>query len=74
MRRSFVFRYPSPQLYVEHTQTHYEPLVKALEELDAEGQKELIAEVEDLARRFDRSDDETMAVPIDYLEVVAERR
>jgi ubiquinone/menaquinone biosynthesis C-methylase UbiE len=73
-RRSFVFRYPSPQLYMEYTRTHYGPLVKALEALDASGQEALVGDVEDLVHRFNRSGDETMAVPINYLEVVAIKR
>ena len=73
-RRSFVFRYPSPELYVEYTRTHYRPLVKALEALNASGREALVHDVEDLVCRFNRSGDETMAVPIDYLEVVAIKR
>ena len=70
-RRSFVFRYPSPRLYVEYTRTYYGPLVKALENLDAAGRETLLRDVEDLTHRSNRSGDETMVVPIDYLEVVA---
>ncbi len=73
-RRSFVFRYPSPQLYVEYTRTYYDPLMKALEALDASGQESLVRDVEYLIRRFNRSGDETMVVPIDYLEMVAIKR
>ena len=73
-RRSFVFRYPSPRLYVEYTRTYHDPFVKALEALDAGGQEALVRDVEDLVYRFNRSGDETMVVPIDYLEVVAIKR
>ncbi len=73
-RRSFVFRYPSPRLYVEYTRSYYGPLAKALEALDAGGQEALVRDVEDLVHRFNRSGDETMVVPIDYLEVVAIKR
>ncbi len=73
-RCSFVFRYPSPELYVEYTRTYYRPLVKALEALDASGREALVHDVEDLVCSFNRSGDETMAVPIDYLEVVAIKR
>ncbi len=70
-RRSFVFRYPSPQLYVEYTRTYHGPFVKALEALDASGQEALVRDVKDFVYRFNQSDDETMMVPIDYLEMVA---
>ena len=71
-RCRFVFRYPSPRLYVEHKRTRYGPLVE--EALDASGQKDLARDVEDLVHRFDRSGDGTMVIPIDYLEVVAVKR
>lgn len=74
LQRSFVFRYPSPELYVEYTRTYYRPLVKALEALDASGREALVHDVEDLVCHFNRSGDETLAVPIDYLEVVAIKR
>lgn len=70
-RRSFIFRYPSPRLYVEYTRTYYGPLTKALETLDAGGREILLRDVEDLVHRFNRSGDETMLVQIDYLEAVA---
>jgi hypothetical protein len=59
---------------MEYTRTHYGPLVKALEALDASGQEALVGDVEDLVHRFNRSGDETMAVSISYLEVVAIKR
>ena len=73
-RRSFVFRYPSPELYVEYTRTYYGLLAKALEELDTSGQEALLRDVTELVHRFNRSEDETMVVPIDYLEVAAIKR
>ncbi len=57
--------------YVEYIRTHYGPLMKALETLDAVGRETLLRDVEDLAHRSNRSGDETMVVPVDYLEVVA---
>jgi hypothetical protein len=49
-------------------------LRKALEALDASKQGALLVDLEDLVDRFNRSGDETMVVPSDYLEVVAIRR
>jgi hypothetical protein len=46
----------------------------ALEALDASKQDALLVDLEDLIDRFNRSGDETMVVPSDYLEVVAIRR
>ena len=47
---------------------------EVLEGLDASEQDALLGDWEDLVHRFNRSGDETMVVPDDYLEVVAVRR
>jgi ubiquinone/menaquinone biosynthesis C-methylase UbiE len=73
MRRSFVFRYPSPQFYVEFMATYYGPTVKAYEALDAKGRENLQRDKLDLIGRYNCSGDETMRVPSDYLEAVAVR-
>lgn len=73
-RRSFVFRYPSPQFYMELSRAYAGPLIKALEALDASNQDTLLGEWENVIHRFNRSGDETMVVPSDYLEVVATKR
>ncbi len=73
-RRSFIFRYPSPQFYIELSQVNVGVLREALEGLDASKQGALLGDLEDLVDRFNRSGDETMVVPSDYLEVVAIRR
>ena len=48
--------------------------MEALEAFDVSGQEALVCDVEDLVHRFNRLDDKTMVVPIDYLEVMAVRR
>ncbi len=73
-RRIFVFRFPSPRFFLEHSRRYSGPLVKALEALDAAGQEALLRDIEETAHNFNRSGDETMVVPSDYLEVVATKR
>ena len=73
-RRSFVFRYPSPQFYIELSKVHVGFLREVFEALDASKQEALLGEWEDLVHRFNRSGHETMVVPSDYLEVVAIKR
>ncbi len=73
-RRSFVFRYPSAKYYVDFFRTYYGPLYKAFDALDETGQEALARDVEDLVNRYNRSGDETVVWPGDYLEVVATRR
>jgi len=73
-RRSFVFRYPSPQFYIDLSREHVAVIRLALEGLDASKREALLSDLEDIVHRFNRSGDETMVVPSDYLEVVAVRR
>jgi SAM-dependent methyltransferase len=73
-RRSFVFRYPSPRFYVELSRVHVGFMREVLEGLDTSKRDALLGEWEDLVHRFNRSGDETMVMPSDYLEVVATRR
>ena len=73
-RRSFVFRYRSVRHYLEVLQTYLGPTREAFRALDPAEQESLQGDVVDLVNRFNRSNDETMVVPSDYLEVVAVRR
>jgi ubiquinone/menaquinone biosynthesis C-methylase UbiE len=72
-RRSFVFRYHSFDHWLEVFRTYYGPVTKAFEALDADGQEAYAADLRALVAQFNRSGDGTMAVPSDYLEVVAVR-
>jgi SAM-dependent methyltransferase len=72
-RRSFVFRYRSFDHWLEVFRTYYGPVSKAFEALDAERQEAYAADLRSLVARFNESGDGTMAVPSDYLEVVAIR-
>ena len=60
--------------YVEFFRTYYGPTLKGFEALDAARQEALARDLEDLVLRHNRSDDGTLVVPSDYLEVVATRR
>ena len=69
----FNFRYRSPAHWLEVFRTYYGPVTKAFQALDANGQAAYAAELRALVAHLNRSDDGTMAVPSDYLEVVAVR-
>lgn len=73
-RRSFVFRYPSAQYYVEHYRDYFGPVRKAFESLDVEGRDALTWDLEELLQSWNTSGDGTLVVPSDYLEAVAVRR
>ncbi len=74
VRRSFVFRYRSVRHYLEVLQTCLGPTRESFRSLDPVEQENLAGDLTDLVNRYNRSGDETMAVPSDYLEVVAIRR
>ncbi len=72
-KRDFVFRYRSAAHWVEVFRRWYGPVLKAFEALPPEGQVQLEADLHALIARFNRSGDETMVVPAEYLEVVISR-
>ena len=73
VRRSFVFRYRSVRHYLEMLQTHLGPTREGFLSLGPSEREDLAGELAELVGRFNRSGDETMVVPSDYLEVVAIR-
>lgn len=70
-RQHFTFHYHSPHHFVEFFRTNYGPTLKAFEALDEAGKSSLEKGIEDLAQRFNRATDGTLAIPAEYLEVVA---
>jgi ubiquinone/menaquinone biosynthesis C-methylase UbiE len=71
--RQFMFRFRSPEHWLEVFRTWYGPTLKAFAALDAAGQAALAADLLALARRFNRAGERSMVVPSDYLEVVVTR-
>ncbi|HMQ30058.1 MAG TPA: class I SAM-dependent methyltransferase [Chloroflexaceae bacterium] len=72
-RRMFVFRYRSAEHFLEVFRTYYGPVLKAFAALDAEGQAGLEGDLMELLHRFNQGGETTLAVPSEYLEVVATR-
>jgi SAM-dependent methyltransferase len=72
--RMFVFRYRSPEHWLDVFKTFYGPMLKAFAALDADGQAALRRDLLALIGQFNRASDGTMAVPSEYLEVVMTRR
>jgi SAM-dependent methyltransferase len=73
-RRNFIFRYRSPQHWLDTFRTYYGPMHKAFAALDAAKQASLAEDLLDLARRFNTAKDGGMLVPGEYLEAVIETR
>ncbi|MGG5890814.1 class I SAM-dependent methyltransferase [Falsiroseomonas sp. HC035] len=73
-KRAFVFRYGSARHWLDVFRGYYGPLLKAFAALEQEAAAALERDVIDLVARFNRSGDDTMVVPSDYLEIVITRR
>ena len=72
-RRSFVFRYRSAQHWLDVFRAYYGPVLKAFAALDDAGQAALAGDLLALLERYNQGRPETLAVPGEYLEVVATR-
>jgi SAM-dependent methyltransferase len=73
-RRTYTFRYRSPEHFVDVFRTYYGPTHKAFAALDEPGQERLSADLAALIERADRLDaEDAVAVPADYLQVIATR-
>jgi ubiquinone/menaquinone biosynthesis C-methylase UbiE len=73
-RRHFVFRYRSPEHFLEIFRTYYGPVLKAFAALDTGKQDSLKRDILALIATLNRSGDDTMVVPSEYLEVVVTKR
>ena len=71
--RDFVFRYRSPQHWLDVFRSYYGPMNKTYAALGAAQQDDLTRDLLELIARHNRSGDETVVLPSAYLEVVIER-
>lgn len=69
-RRTFTFRYRSPEHWLEVFQTYYGPTHRAFANLQPSGREALRADILALLRSRNRGGSDTLLVPSDYLEVV----
>ena len=72
--RDFVFRYRSPEHWIEVFRTYYGPMNKTFAALEGERQAAFHQEVMALMAARNRSGDATLVLPSEYLEVVIERQ
>jgi len=68
--KNFVFRYKSPQHWVEIFRTYYGPVLKAFAAIDAEACEALEADLYALLDELNIAKDGTLVVPSEYLEIV----
>ncbi len=71
--RQFIFRFRSGEDYFETFRAYYGPLSRAWDGLDAAGRESLRTQLVALAEEANRSSAGSVAIPSDYLEVVASR-
>lgn len=69
--RSVDFRYLSVEQFVGFMRSYFGPFTHVFDGLDAAGQDRLSTELMEMAQRYNRSGNETVLAPGDYLEVVA---
>jgi ubiquinone/menaquinone biosynthesis C-methylase UbiE len=72
--RAFVFRFRSPEHWLEVFRTYYGPMFKTFGALDADKQAALTQDLLQLMAAGNRSGDSTLVLPSEYLEVVIARR
>jgi hypothetical protein len=72
-RRSYTFRFGSADDFTRFFRDNYGPVGKAFAALDEAGQERLHADLNALAGEYDREPGPTVAMPSEYLEVVAVR-
>jgi SAM-dependent methyltransferase len=69
-KRSFLWRFPSAEHQVEFFATFYGPTAKTLDALGPDRAGALRADMLDVVKRFDVSDDATLVLRMDYLEAI----
>jgi ubiquinone/menaquinone biosynthesis C-methylase UbiE len=73
-RRLFVFRYRSPEHFLEIFRNYYGPVLKAFAALDESNRQELERDLLSLIDQVNSATDGTMIVSSEYLEVVISKR
>jgi len=73
-RRHFVFRYRSAEHWLDIFKNYYGPVLKTFAALQPAAQTALQQDLVSLVDQFNRSGDDTMVVPSEYLEIVITRR
>ena len=72
--RNFVFRYQSPEHWLQVFKSYYGPVLKAFAALDTQAQNALADDLVALIDRFNRSGDAGVVIPSEYLEIVITTR
>jgi hypothetical protein len=71
--RTLTYRFRSVRTFVEWVSVHLSPLRDAFGRVDESAQKDLFDELVEVARRLNRSGDDTLVAPARYLQLIALR-
>lgn len=74
VRRTFNFRYRSPEHWLEVFRECYGQVLKAYAMLDPEGQAKLTEDIADLLKHLNVVGENSLVIPGEYLEVVVTKR
>ncbi len=72
--KSFIFRYHSPDHFVDFFRTFYGPVHKAFLALDDDGQEALARDLHATIAQFNTASDGSMRVPSEYVEVIVTKK
>lgn len=72
--KNFVFRYRSPDHFVDYFRTYYGPMQKAFLALDADGQIALARDLHALIAAFNTATDGSVRIPSEYAEIVVTKQ
>ena len=72
--RHFVFRYQSPEHWLQIFKSYYGPMLKAFATVEPAAQTALTSDIMAQISRFNRSGDAGMVAPSEYLEIVVTRQ
>jgi ubiquinone/menaquinone biosynthesis C-methylase UbiE len=73
-QKSFMFRYRSPEHFLDFFRVYYGPIHMAFLALDEAGQAALHSDITSLIERFNIATDGSMRVPSEYAEIVLVRK
>jgi hypothetical protein len=65
-----VFRYRSPEHWIEIFRTYYGPMCKGFAAIDQDARASLENDLRSLIREFNLADDGTVVIPSEHLEAV----
>lgn len=72
--RTFTYRFPTPEAWMQCFRTRYGPFILAYESQSEEKREHMKEEIKELIQVYNRSGDETLILPVDYAEVIVVRR